>query len=208
MKLKSILLEAEMDQIEKSLEQEFGKALQDLANTAKADASNLKSESASIEEGQLNESLGAVAIIGALLAMPRVVELMAKPIGKFIKLSKKFLKPRAVQDEKEVAEAIIHFAHKWHHGYVKIVKWILEVSGTFKKAGFTTDAQKEKAANLVYYVIIASLAVYSGVGSVHAFKELATAGIETGTISMAALETAMTSLKTQEVAKFVKQLMA
>ena len=208
MNLKSILLEAEMDQIEKTLDQEFGAALRDLANAAKADTNNLKSESASIEEGQINESLGVIAIIGFILAAPRVVELMAKPIGKFIKLSKKFLKPKAVQDEKEVAETIIHFAHKWHHGYVKIVKWLLEVSGTFKKAGFTTDVQKEKAANLVYYVIIAALAVYSGVGSIHAFKELATAGLETGTLSLAALETAMTSLKSHEVAKFVKQLIA
>ena len=208
MRLTQILLESEMDQIEKYLEQEFGATLRDLTAAAKSESSDLKSESASIDAGQVNESLGAIAIIGFILAMPRVIELMAKPIGKFIKLSRKFLKPKAVNDEKAVAEAIIHFAHKWHGSYIKIVKWILEVSGTFKKAGIKSDSQKNKAAELVYYIIIAALAVYSGIGSIHAFKELAAAGIETGTLSLAALESAMTSIKTQEVATFVKKLVA
>jgi len=208
MKLKSILLEAEMDQIEKTLNQAFGDALRDLTNSAKSQTGELKVDASSVEEGQLDEAIGAMAIIGVLLAMPRVVELMAKPISKFIKLSRKLLKSKSVQEEKAVAEAIIEFAHKWHHAYVKTIKWILNASGTFKKAGITTEDQKEKAANLVYYIIIATLAVTSGLESIHAFKELAHAGFETGTLSMTALESALASLKTQEVAKFVKKLIA
>lgn len=208
MKLKSILLEAELDQIEKNLENEFGQTLQDLINLAKAESGNLKTDSDSIEEGRIDESLGPLAIIGFILAMPRVVELLAKPIGKFIKTARQLLKPKSITNEKEVAEAILHFAHKWHRGYVKIVKWILEVSGTFKKAGYKTDVQKEKAANLVYYTIIAALAVNSGIGTIHAFEKIVHAGAASGTISLAALETAMTSLKSQEVVKFIKQLIS
>jgi len=96
MKLKSILLEAEMDQIEKTLNQAFGDALRDLTNSAKSQAGELKVDASSVEEGQLDEAIGAMAIIGVLLAMPRVVELMAKPISKFIKLSRKLLKSKSV----------------------------------------------------------------------------------------------------------------
>lgn len=205
MKLTSLLKEAEFDQIDSLLDKEFGNTLRDIANTAKAEKDSLKSEAVKVSEAELDEAMGTIGIIGILLAMPRVIELLAKPMSKFIKLTKKILKPKAVTAEKEVAEAIIHFAHKWHKGYVKVVKYILEVSGVFKQAGYTTDSQKEKAANLVYYIIIAMLAVHAGLSSIHAFKELAAAGVETGNVSLAALETAMTSIKTGEVARFVKQ---
>ena len=205
MKLTHILLEAEFDQIDSLLNAEFGQTLKDITNDVNAAKDSLKSAASNAVEKDLDESAGVIGIIGILLAMPRVIELLAKPMSKFVKLSRKVLKPKAVTAEKEVAESIIHFAHKWHKGYVKVVKYILEVSGVFKQAGYTTDSQKEKAANLVYYIIIALLAVHAGLESIHAFKELSAAGVETGNISLAALETAMTSIKTGEVAKFVKQ---
>lgn len=208
MKLKHILQEAEFDKLDALFDAEFGKTLQAITNTVKSEKDALKASGEFVEEGQLSESMGVIGIIGVMLAIPRVIELLAKPMSKFIKLTRKILKPKAVTAEKEVAETIIHFAHKWHSAYVKIIKYILQISGVFKQAGFTTDTQKEKAANLVYYIIIAMLAVHAGLSSIHAFKELATAGVETGSISLAALETAMTSIKTKEVAEFVKKLIA
>jgi hypothetical protein len=207
MKLKLILLEAEMEHIEASLEKEFGNTLRDLSTDAKSQYNPLKQEAASVEDDVLDESIGIIGIVGIVLAMPRVLEILAKPIGKFIKLARKVLKSKAVEDETKVADTILHFAHKWHHGYVKVIKWILEVSGAFKKAGFTSDSQKDKAANLIYYIVIALLAVHSGIDSIHAFKEVATAA-NAGNISIAALESALASIKTQEVALFSKKLMA
>lgn len=205
MKLRNILLESEFDKIDSFLEKEFGKTLQSIATSVKSEKDSLKNENNSYSDNSIDESLGAIGIIGVVLAIPRVIELLAKPVSKFISLTKKFLKPKTVQSEKAVAESIIKFAHKWHTGYVKIIKYILEISGAFKQAGYTSDTQKDKAANLIYYIIIALLAVHAGLNTIHAFKELAARGVATGTISLAALEAAMTSIKTGEVAQFAKK---
>lgn len=158
-------------------------------------------------EAELNESLGAIAIVGMILAAPKVVELFVKAIGKLVGIWKKLVKPgQAKGQEEEFAHNIIEFTHKWHKMYIKGVKWILKLSGIFKKAGIEGDASQDKAAEAVYYVIIAALAVYSGIGAVGAFKGAATGAAHGGGFSLAAIEAAMASIKTSEVASFIGKL--
>jgi len=158
-------------------------------------------------EAELNEALGAIAIVGMILAAPKVVELFVKAIGKLVGIWKKLVKPgQAKGQEEEFAHNIIEFTHKWHKMYIKGVKWILKLSGIFKKAGIVGDASQDKAAEAVYYVIIAALAVYSGIGAVSAFKGAATGAAHGGGFSLAAIEAAMASIKTSEVASFIGKL--
>lgn len=158
-------------------------------------------------DAELNEALGAIAIIGMILAAPKVVELFVKGIGKLVTVWKKLVKPgQAKGQEEEFAHNIIEFTHKWHKMYIKGLKWILKLSGIFKKAGIEGDAAQDKAAEAVYYVIIGLLAVYSGVGAIGAFKGAVTGAAHGGGFSIAALEAAMAGIKTSEVAQFAGKL--
>ena len=80
------------------------------------------------------------------------------------------------------------------------------MAGGFKKVGINDEAQQMKAAEAVYYVLVASLAVYSGVGAVSAFKSAVTGAANGGSFSLAAFEAAMASIKSSEVAEFVGKL--
>ena len=158
-------------------------------------------------EAELNEALGAIAIIGMILAAPKVVELFVKGIGKLVAIWKKLVKPgQAKGQEEEFAHNIIEITHKWHKAYIKGLNWILKLSGIFKKAGIEGDAAQEKSAEAVYYVIIGLLAVYSGVGAIGAFKGAVTGAAHGGGFSIAALEAAMAGIKTSEVAQFAGKL--
>lgn len=158
---------------------------------------------------ELNEALGAIAIIGALLAAPKVVELIVKSFAGVVNVFKKLFKlgqAKSPDDQAQMANTIIEFTHKWHKSYIKGLKWILKVSGIFKKVGIKDEAQQMKAAEAIYYVLIASLAVYSGVGAVGAFKSAVTGATHGGSFSLAAFEAAMASIKSSEVAEFVGKL--
>jgi len=155
-------------------------------------------------EEKLNESLGAFAIIGFILALPKVVELFVKGVGKLVAVWKKLVKPgQAKGQEEEFAHNIIEFTHKWHKAYVKGLKFILKISGIFKKAGIEGDTAQDKAAEMLYYTIIAGLAVYSGIGAIGAFKGAMTGAAHGGSFSIAAFEAAMASIKTSEVSSFL-----
>lgn len=158
---------------------------------------------------ELNEALGAVAIIGALLAAPKVVELIVKSFNAVVSLFTKLFKPgeaESPEDQKQMATTIIEFTHKWHKAYIKGLKWILKTTGLFRKVGIKDEAQQLKAAEAIYYVLIASLAVYSGVGAVGAFKSAASTAAHGGEFSLGAFEAAMASIKSAEVVEFIGKL--
>ena len=158
-------------------------------------------------EAELNEALGVLAVIGIILAAPKVVELFVKVIGKLVAVWKKLVKPgQAKGQEEEFAHNIIEFTHKWHKMYIKGLKWILQLSGIFKKAGIKEGVAQDKASEAIYYTIIALLAVYSGIGAISAFKGAVTGAAHGGGFSIAALEAAMAGIKTSEVAQFAGKL--
>jgi len=174
-----------------------------LGNEFKNNQGEIEQEVESSEE-ELNEALGTIAIIGFILALPKVVELFVKGIGKLVAVWKKLVKPgQAKGQEEEFAHNIIEFTHKWHKAYIKGLKFILKISGIFKKAGIEGDSAQEKAAEMLYYTIIAGLAVYSGFGAVGAFKGAVTGAAHGGSFSLAAFEAAMASVKTSEVSSFL-----
>ena len=110
------------------------------------------------------------------------------------------------EEQEQMAAKIIDFTHKWHKQYIKAIKWVFKVSGLYKKAGIEDDVTQMKVASMVYYTIIAGLAVYSGIGAISAFKQAIVHGAEASHVSLGALETAMASVKTGEVATFLGEL--
>lgn len=190
-----------------ALSQAMGAGFTAMGSELKSKEDELKAD---VEQAdvKVTEAVGAVAIIGMLLAAPKVVELIVKGFAKVVSVFKKMFKPKQAKTEEEqneMASKIIEFTHKWHKSYIKGLKWILKVSGMFAKAGIKDDAAQTKAAELIYYTIIAGLAIYSGVGAAGAFKSAATSGAG-GDIALGSLEAAMTSIKSGEVMEFLGKL--
>lgn len=186
---------------------------------------------------ELNESITAASVIGMLLAAPKIVELVVKGFAGTISLFKRmFMRGGAKTEEQQIeaAKKIIQFTHKWHKKYIQGLKWILKVTGLFKKAGIQGEAAQDKATELIYHAIIAGLAVYSGIGSFKIFKQAiqaaqtvpaATSAVDMAQsagdvaklaktaidpshnlLSLGALEAVMASVKTGEVAQFLSKL--
>lgn len=201
--VKEILVEAEEDQLSAAMGMSF--------KTLGAEIESNKDELAQdVQQSQadMNESLGAAAIFGMILAAPKVVELLARGLSALIKTFKKFFVKGGAKSEEEqsqVAKKIIDFTHKWHKAYIKGLNWIFKTSGLYKKANITDATQQLKTATFVYYVIVASLAVYSGIGAIGAFKTAASSA-NLGDISLGTLETAMASIKSGEVSQFIAKL--
>lgn len=212
MKLRILLEEVIREEEEKkaidALDQAMGMSFKTMGAELEANKEKLQQD---VEKSnpELNEALGAVAILGAVLAAPKVVELIVKAFTAVTSVFKKLFQPKQAeteQEQKEVAHTIIEFTHKWHKSYIKGLKWILKVTGIFRKVGIKDEAQQLKAAEALYYVLIASLAVYSGVGAVSAFKSAAAGATNGGSFSLAAFEAAMASIKSTEVVEFATKL--
>lgn len=208
MKLQRILKEVEDEAEIDALEKAMSDAFKILGSEFENNEDEIK-QSVSQSDIQVNESLGVVAVIGFVLALPKIVEVLTKGISRITTTFKKLVNPgEGKEDPEGMASKIIDFTHKWHKMYIKGVKWILKMSGAYEKAGIKDDVAQTKAAEVVYYTIVAGLAVYSGIGSVAAFKAALTAKGTSGAtgFSLSAFEAAMASVKTTEVKDFLLKM--
>jgi len=213
-KLTTILKEVENKANLSKLDQAMQSGLSAMASDFSTNKTALQQdvEQADIE---INESVTVLTIIGALLAAPKLIELLAKGFGKLISVFKSIIKPGQAKTEEgqsAAVEAIIHFTHKWHKAYIKGVKGLLKITGLFRKAGIKGDAEQERAAALIFYTIVAILAVYSGIGAVSAFKSgLANVAAQGGSaaasdFSLGTFEAAMAAIKSGEVQDFLGKM--
>ena len=205
--MEQLIKEAEDKAQIAALDQAMGAGFNAMGSELKAKEDELKAD---VEQAdvKVTEAIGTVAVIGMLLAAPKVVELMVKGFVKVVSVFKKMFKPKGAKTEEEqneVAKKIIDFTHKWHKSYIKGIKWAMKVTGLFAKAGIKDDAAQMKAAELVYYTIIAGLAVYSGIGAAGAFKSALSSGAS-GDIAIGSLEAAMATIKSGEVVEFLGML--
>jgi hypothetical protein len=217
-KLKDLLKETIDDQEAKELEKAMGSGFKGLEAALKSMEDEAREEVEQVDEsilegrlnekGQLKEEVTTLAIVGIILAAPKLVELITKGISKLFRVFKKVMgKGEGEADPEGTAAKIIEFTHKWHKSYIKALRWILKVTGVFKKAKITDDKAQMKAATLLYYTIIAGMAVYSGVGAVQAFKSaVASAGSGASGFSLSALEAGMAAIKSGEVVEFMAEL--
>jgi hypothetical protein len=210
-KLKTLVKEQEESQIDSQLDQAMQNGLTAMASNFSANKEELKQD---VEQADIPiaESLTAVTIVGALLAAPKIVELLGKGFIKLISVFRKLIKPgqaKTSEGEEAAAEALVHFTHKWHGAYIKGIKGLLKITGLFSKAGIKDDAAQTKAAELIFYTIVAGLAVYSGFGAAAAFKKAIAAkniAASAGNFSLGSFEAAMAQIKTGEVKDFVGKL--
>jgi hypothetical protein len=204
-----IIKEAEDKAQIDALSQAMGAGFNVMGSELKSKEDELKKD---VEQADVpvTEAIGVVTVIGMILAAPKVIELITKGISKLVQVFKKIFKQGGAKTEEEqskVAKKIIDATHKWHKGYIKGLKWIFKVTGLFKKAGIKGDAEQERAAEFAFYVIIAGLAVWSGVQAIGAFKSaIANSAGAAGNVSLGALEAAMAQVKAKEVTEFLAKL--
>ena len=85
----------------------------------------------------------------------------------------------------------------------------METAGIFTAAKITKDTDKNKATEMLYYTIIAGLAVYSGVQGIGAFKKALMSkdiAYATGDFSIGSLEAALAQIKAGEVKSFLNKI--
>ena len=134
----------------------------------------------------INE-VDTVFFIGLALALPKIAEITATLIEKLVK-------KLGGGDKSKIAEFLRTSAEKMHHVYVKIVRVALLAVPSFRSSDNKTQ---QKVAEIVFTLIIAGLAVYSGYNAVKA-------GIST----LGALEGAIAAIKSGEVVQFLSKEIA
>lgn len=165
-------------------EKEIKTALKNAPDLAKViDNKFNKSEG---KRGKINE-VDAVFFVGLALALPKLAEIAADITDK---LSKKL----GGGDKTKIGVFLRKNAHKLHHTYIQIVKLALFSIPSFRNADKET---RQKVAEVVFTLIIAGLAVYSGYGAVKA-----------GVSTLGALEGAMAAIKSGEVIQFLSKQFA
>lgn len=203
-----IIKEAEDKAQIDALSQAMGAGFNVMGSELKSKEDELKKD---VEQADVPvaEAIGVIAVTGMVLAAPKVLELITKGVSKLVQVFKKMFKPgqaKTEEEQSEVAKKIIEATHKWHKSYIKGLKWIFKVTGLFKKAGIKSEAEQERAAEFVYYTIIAGLAVYSGISAIGAFKSAVSSSTVAGDLSLGALEAAMARVKTKEIGEFLVKL--
>ena len=191
--------------IEKALKAglgDFKSAFNSLEDEAKEDVAqvdeNVIRENLRIheEKGELNEEIGTLFIISVIAAAPKALEIIAKGMSKLIKVFKTKVMGQEDVSDPEWIKGVIEFAHKWHKGYIKMIKWMLWMTGILAKAKLKKDdPEAEKAAEVIYYVIVVGLLMASGAGAIKAAMK--------GAKGFAAAEGALAAIKSAEVIEFL-----
>jgi hypothetical protein len=192
----------ESQYIEKMAEVETGAEDPNIDNAIKGgvsqltDLSSLKEgeyESTITTEGEVLEESAVGAIVGGLLAAPKILEYIGKGINWIAnKLTGK--------DEVKIANWIIKNAHKWEKLYIKAISAAIKLTGfaakIWKKEDGSVDEQKLVTTAQVLYVIILAVAAGAAVKTV----------LGPGSPVIKALEATFGSIKVGEIVSFLGKI--
>ena len=195
-------LESEMGNVANELGSAFDSAQEEIEK----EVEEMPEDKLNEHKKKLNEAVGVTAVVGFILALPKLVEIITKAVAKLVKLIKKLTggkKPETEEEQAAWAQKIIDFTHKWHKIYIKAFYYMFKFSGLYKKAGIEDEGVKMKVANIFYYTVVAGLAVAAGVGAVGAFKTGISQAAHGGEFALGTFESVMAVVKSGEVAEFL-----
>lgn len=163
MKLSNILLESDEKQLAHQLKQVLDKEM---------------------EDGQLDEGLTAVGILGWLLASNTVLDILGK-------YSAKALRKMNLNKAADKADAIHHWAHNNEKAMVNVIAQVI--------SPFVKDGQKrQNIAKGLFIAILAGLGIKAGIGALNAIR-----GANVGS---AALSMTKGALKGRDIANVGKEI--
>ena len=164
MKLQDLLLESEEQQLAAQLKAVLDKEMQD---------------------GELNELLDPVSILGWLLASNTVLDILGK-------YSAKVLRKLNLNKAADKAQAV----HDWaHHNEKAMVAVIAQVISPFVK----DKSKRDTVAKGLFIAVLAALGIQAGVGALNAIR-----GANVGS---AALSMTKTALKGRDIANVGKEIL-
>lgn len=198
-------LEAAMGKAAKAMGSAFDAAQEEIEK----EVEEMPEEELNERKKALNEEITTLTVIGFILALPKLVEIIAKGVDGLVKFLRKITKinpPKTKEERSKAAAAVIDFTHKWHNLYIKAFYYMLKYAGLYKKAGIKGKTAQMKVAKILYYTVIAALAVSAGIGAVGAFKTGLSSAAHGGEFAFGTFESAMAVIKSGEVSEFIAAL--
>lgn len=170
--LEGIVLEAEDKAKEAELSSAMQQAFAKLGAEFEANEDEIKQDVDKAKGGELNE-VAITAAIGFILSMPKLITTIAKALSTLVKIVKKITGTAGGGKDEELkfVQVLLNVGDKWFNQYVKGFMWILKISGAYKKMNITDEAAQRKIAELIYYTILAGMAVNAGVEALGALKQ-------------------------------------
>ena len=144
---------------------------------------NRKKKIGESQSQSINE-IDTAVIVSLALTLPKIAEIIAI-------LIEKITKKLGGGDKNKVADWLKKRGHDLHEVYFKIVKLMLMSIKVYRKSDSDT---RNKMALIVYHLIVAGIAVYSGVSAVQA-----------GFSATGGLEGAMAAIKGNQVIKYLSE---
>lgn len=180
--LEQLVLEAQDQAAEKAEQEQLTAAFKTAFNKLGAtfDANRDKIELDMQQADKLEESFTVATTMSLLLSIPSVMRVLGKAFSALNKLVKKLSNKSSQEEESRVVEMLLTAADKWYTLYIKGFMWILQTSGFYEKANITDKATQKRFAEVLYYAILAGLAVHSGIQSIDSIEQIATDFSEKG----------------------------
>ena len=155
------------------------------------------------ERQRLNEGVSVLLVIGILLAAPKIISMFASLVAKMGGWKKHIDDHGHVEYDNVFIDDMEKFAHELHEIYLKGTEGLfsmgyrayrlMKFDWKGAKKGPPEDLKKLWGER-TFMLIVAALAIYSGVGAVAAFQKYK--------LGFAALETGMAGVKGLEIAEF------
>jgi len=181
-----------------------GRTFNELDSIMESFLNELNSVEKMDEVNIINEDGGIVSIpliISILTASPAFIKMFAT-LGK--KITSKFKSLKGVGEK--IGDKLISFADKWHHLYIKAIVKILEFTKIYDKAKITEMKDKEKVAEVLFYIVIFGLAIYSGLTTANHIIAMFKDAHHVSNLNMTTLEGALTLIKSKEIKGFIGKL--
>lgn len=174
-----------------NLEKELTAAMDQVSKNLAGDLKQYATSSGD-RDGQLEiqEQIGEAGVLlaaGAVLAVPKIVELMGSGLNKLgVKVNNQVLQ--------KWGDKLSHFGHAIHAKYIGAIETVLKPI-----TGFLDDKQRHALAGTILTMIVAGLGVASIAGAVGAIKA--------GHAGVAAIESGLSGVKAAELAEKVRELL-
>jgi hypothetical protein len=175
------------------LDAELNNAMAQITKTLPNDLTNIAKTTGDrdgqleVQEQELRVDEGLMMVAGAILAAPKIAELLGKG------LSKAGVKVNS-QTIQKWGEKLSHFGHTIHDKYIGAIEGILKPI-----TGYMDDNQRHQLAGTILTMIVAGLGVASISGAIHA--------AQAGHAALATAEGGLSAIKGLELAEKVRELL-
>ena len=177
--------------VERVLTEGIEQGIEDLVSTFGKEAQAALKKGEKDKEGELEEAVGALTVASAALVAPAIMK-MVSGTARLVNIAIKKISKGGSKSEgvKAFADFFEKKGEALHHKYLSVFTNIAR-----KVFRIQDEGDAERVGLAMYYMLIATLAVSSGLGAKHA--------AEHAHVPLAAFESALAAIKGGEAAQFI-----